>query len=102
RIVILLFYKAEDGIRDFHVTGFRRVLFRSIEAGAKLYGRAGNDILFGRGGDDYIDGGDDSDFATGVAGDDLIFGGAGADWLDGRSEERRVGKEVRSRSRQCK
>src|SRR5690606_40895382 len=23
------FFQAEDGIRDFHVTGFRRVLFRS-------------------------------------------------------------------------
>src|SRR5690606_39860339 len=25
----IIFFQAEDGIRDFHVTGFRRVLFRS-------------------------------------------------------------------------
>src|SRR5690606_31558111 len=25
------FFQAEDGIRDFHVTGFRRVLFRSLD-----------------------------------------------------------------------
>src|SRR5690606_40281062 len=26
---VFFFFQAEDGIRDFHVTGFRRVLFRS-------------------------------------------------------------------------
>src|SRR5690606_39872847 len=29
---IFFFFQAEDGIRDFHVTGVRRVLFRSPEA----------------------------------------------------------------------
>ena len=28
-LVPILFFQAEDGIRDFHVTGVRRVLFRS-------------------------------------------------------------------------
>ncbi len=51
--------------------------------GGKLYGEAGNDILFANGGDDYIDGGADNDFATGNAGSDLLLGDRGADWLDG-------------------
>src|SRR5690606_40261741 len=29
RVHALFFFQAEDGIRDFHVTEFRRVLFRS-------------------------------------------------------------------------
>src|SRR5690349_15293395 len=30
------FFQAEDGIRDLYVTGVRRVLFRSVEAGLKV------------------------------------------------------------------
>src|SRR5690606_40502594 len=32
------FFQAEDGIRDFHVTGFRRVLFRSSRKLERGYG----------------------------------------------------------------
>src|SRR5690606_39859398 len=32
-VVVFVFFQAEDGIRVFHVTGFRRVLFRSAETG---------------------------------------------------------------------
>ena len=30
--MFIFFFQAEDGIRDYDVTGFRRVLFRSSEA----------------------------------------------------------------------
>src|SRR5882672_10850316 len=66
------FFQAEDGIRDHCVTGFRRVLFRSQTfVLAKLLG----------------------DTATaGIGASGAIAGVLGA-----RSEERRVGKECRSR-----
>src|SRR5207302_4329531 len=35
-IFFFFFFQAEDGIRDFHVTGFRRVLFRSVSRGMML------------------------------------------------------------------
>src|SRR5690606_41151588 len=41
------FFQAEDGIRDFHVTEFRRVLFRS---------KAASDVLRRAGKPDAIDG----------------------------------------------
>src|SRR5690606_39724701 len=31
RALLFVFFQAEDGIRDFHVTEFRRVLFRSVQ-----------------------------------------------------------------------
>src|SRR5690606_40625344 len=34
--VQFFFFQAEDGIRDFHVTGVRRVLFRSLRRRASL------------------------------------------------------------------
>src|SRR5260370_15457609 len=68
-ISLSFFFQAEDGIRDSSVTGFRRVLFRSF---ALLYGIA--DVL-------------------GVGGEHVLP----AQLEGGRSEERRVGKECRSR-----
>src|SRR6478736_9372121 len=64
------FFQAEDGIRDLTVTGFRRVLFRS--AGAALRGRA-------------------------AAAEGPEPQHCGDPERAGGSEERRVGKECRSR-----
>src|SRR6202044_4107154 len=68
----IFFFQAEDGIRDGHVTGFRRVLFRSL-------GRAERGPIFkGEGG--------------------MAQRRAHRSRIDEiRSEERRVGKECRSR-----
>src|SRR5690606_39479367 len=70
------FFQAEDGIRDFHVTGVQRVLFRSIHS---VYGMT--ELLSQA----YSDG--EGIFST-------------PPWMKiilRRSEERRVGKECRSR-----
>src|SRR5688572_31065593 len=81
------FFQAEDGIRDLTVTGFRRVLFRShVEAG------------FGAGALDdghrpwRVDA-----TAEGREHADAPVAQLVAAALDERSEERRVGKECRSR-----
>src|SRR5690625_5603420 len=34
--ILFFFFQAEDGIRDGHVTGFRRVLFRSLSSRIRL------------------------------------------------------------------
>src|SRR2546426_7426097 len=82
-IDFFFFFQAEDGIRDYKVTGFRRVLFRS--ARADVHQALHDEIGLGtarrairrvehRGGDHAL-------AAAAVV----------------RSEERRVGKECRSR-----
>src|SRR5690606_39776880 len=65
------FFQAEDGIRDFHVTGFRRVLFRSLGPWQAAPLRQ---CIYGK---------------------RRVIGAAGPS----RSEERRVGKERRPRWR---
>src|SRR5256885_7524386 len=69
---VFFFFQAEDGIRDYKVTGFRRVLFRSAFA---------QDMGLG------------SDEAYGQRAKALVGRAGDHD----RSEERRVGKECRSR-----
>src|SRR5205823_12914224 len=73
---IIFFFQAEDGIRDKLVTGVRRVLFRSLSALART--NAGP-------------------IAVGATGD----AGLVASSVIPRSEERRVGKEFRSRMSPC-
>src|SRR5690625_8030787 len=71
---VVFFFQAEDGIRDGHVTGVQSVLFRSLPGGG----------------------------AAGMNGQRWQIGAVGA-WalvvaaVAARSEERRVGKECRSR-----
>ena len=74
----------------------------------------GNDTIHAGGGDDEVYAGDGDDKVYGEAGDDKLYGSSGKDILEGgegndlldgsveddittRSEERRVGKECRSR-----
>ena len=49
----------------------------------KLYGGAGNDVLYGQGGDDMLSGGAGNDVLLGGSGDDTLTGGAGDDMLTG-------------------
>src|SRR5262249_59286951 len=70
---VFFFFQAEDGIRDWSVTGVQTC--------------ASSDLN-----DDFGDGG----LARKAAASDLIWRGFDADTSD-RSEERRVGKECRSR-----
>src|SRR5690606_40402956 len=44
---LLFFFQAEDGIRDFHVTGFRRVLFRSRGRKATASGHCNALVQYG-------------------------------------------------------
>lgn len=65
---------------------------RALQAGSRLNGAGGDDVVIGRGGDDRLAGGNGNDLVSGGAGDDLIggnrgddtlIGGAGADTLSG-------------------
>lgn len=49
----------------------------------KIYGSAGNDVIYGTAHDDTIDGGDGRDVILGGNGDDVINGGDGVDVLVG-------------------
>src|SRR5437870_12568288 len=88
-MLFFFFFQAEDGIRDGHVTGVRRVLFRSWEIARqsevrecpRLVGEAGRDDLVVR---------LDCDRFAAVLADRAREAG------ELRSEERRVGKEGRS------
>src|SRR5690606_40348345 len=88
--VFFFFFQAEDGIRDFHVTGVQTCAlpiftdFRGGDAGKRS---AGGEADSGGGGADSPGA---SDAAKPAA--DAPAAGASA-----RSEERRVGKEGRSR-----
>src|SRR3712207_8568716 len=79
-IYLFFFFQAEDGIRDIGVTGVQTCALPIYS----LYGAGGADRLVGGLGNDLLDGG---------LGADRMEGGSG----DDRSEERRVGKECRSR-----
>src|SRR5439155_17615996 len=73
----VFFFQAEDGIRDGHVTGVQTCALPIYVALAKgFYKRRGLDVTF-------LPGGLDSNPIKAV--------------VSGRSEERRVGKECRSR-----
>ena len=56
---------------------------RALEAGSRLNGAGGDDIVTGRSGDDFLAGGNGNDVVTGGAGDDLMNGNRGDDTLDG-------------------
>src|SRR5256885_2022760 len=78
-VVGFFFFQAEDGIRDYKVTGFRRVLFRSL--GRRRLVSPGVHRA--------------AQAALPPTGGLRAEGGGGAALR--RSEERRVGKECRSR-----
>src|SRR5690606_40990104 len=97
---------AEDGIRDFHVTGVQTcALPISIDVasdGIDLLAFSGHKALLGPTGTGALvvservpldDPGDGRPFLA-----PSRFGGSGHDSLDPRSEERRVGKECRVRT----
>src|SRR5690606_40767659 len=79
------FFQAEDGIRDFHVTGVRRVLFRSVWRHALHLNQPGDAVY------QY------ASFATASARQNQLMTGRSSNCLALRSEERRVGKEWRWR-----
>ena len=56
---------------------------RALEAGSRLNGAGGDDIVTGRSGDDFLAGGNGNDVVTGGSGDDLMNGNRGDDTLDG-------------------
>ena len=61
-------------------------------AADRLYGRGGDDVLFGRAGADRIKGASGDDKLVGGAGDDRLVGGAGKDKLvGGAGDDRLVG-----------
>ena len=55
----------------------------ALEAGSRLNGAGGDDIVTGRSGDDFLAGGNGNDVVTGGAGDDLMYGNRGDDTLNG-------------------
>ena len=75
--MIFFFFQAEDGIRDTSVTGVQTCALPICESESVV--------------DDFIDGGGDGK-SDDEGGDDGDF-----DFDGDRSEERRVGKECRSR-----
>src|SRR5690606_40040582 len=88
------FFQAEDGIRDFHVTGVQTCALPILELGYRdgrglgVLGRAGFDARAR-----------ERDAASPVAvGGGIVLGGFRVDYAyRARSEERRVGKGGRSR-----
>lgn len=56
---------------------------RALEAGSRLNGAGGDDLIVGRGGNDLLAGGNDNDTILGGAGNDLMNGNRGDDTLIG-------------------
>src|SRR5690606_39394396 len=97
--LIVFFFQAEDGIRDFHVTGVQTCALpicvllgicavpvsQAAEPGAKPDLAKGEQL--------YVNG----DMARGVIACASCHGDAGNSIIPVRSEERRVGKECRGR-----
>src|SRR5690606_40358798 len=93
-LIFFFFFQAEDGIRDFHVTGVQRVLFRS------RLGAARKAIIFTeskRTQEYLLNLLADTPYGDGI----VLFNGTNSDQraqaIYKRSEERRVGEECRSR-----
>src|SRR5690606_40794392 len=89
----VFFVQAEDGIRDFHVTGVRRVLFRSQPTAHYAMGGVPTDVN----GRVVVDGAATVLPGLYAAGETACVSVHGANRL--RSEERRVGSEWRLCSR---
>src|SRR5687768_18236292 len=90
-LCFFFFFQAEDGIRDVAVTEFRRVLFRSMES--RPFGPTKRDVaVIGQGTWELDRGEPDT-----RGGDGARCHSAGREAEADRSEERRVGKECRSR-----
>src|SRR5690606_40387829 len=89
---LFFFFQAEDGIRDFHVTGVQTCALPILDRGAFRKGKPPRRVPAGSQGRSRSAalGQGSLDLGTGVA-------GRPAQAPVGRSEERRVGKEGRSR-----
>jgi len=62
------------------VIDFTSVAYASVVSnGIKIYGEAGNDVLWASHGNDVLDGGDGDEILNGGVGNDTLTGGAGAD-----------------------
>src|SRR5690606_40103584 len=95
---LFFFFQAEDGIRDFHVTGVQTCALPILTDMVEIMGHAlgqGDALTFGRA---------DAEFHSlliQIAGNRMLEHLSGivsaALQVSGRSEERRVGKECRSR-----
>jgi Ca2+-binding RTX toxin-like protein len=64
-----------DDVIDFTSVAYASV----VSNGIKIYGEAGNDVLWASHGNDVLDGGDGDDILNGGVGNDTLTGGAGAD-----------------------
>ncbi len=64
-----------DDVIDFTSVAYASV----VSNGIKIYGEAGNDVLWASHGNDALDGGDGDDILNGGVGDDTLTGGTGAD-----------------------
>jgi len=64
-----------DDVIDFTSVAYASV----VSNGIKIYGEAGNDVLWASHGNDVLDGGDGDDILNGGVGDDTLTGGTGAD-----------------------
>src|SRR5690349_23752659 len=85
------FFQAEDGIRDLYVTGVQ-----TCALPISLYVAFGNNGFFNIPGGVALHNGDKLDYAGLLKGP--LYQGTVEFWLkENRSEERRVGKECRSR-----
>src|SRR5690606_40913769 len=98
-VCFFFFFQAEDGIRDFHVTGVqtcalpilpRNENMESVQAIKQRFEIIGNDPKLNRAVEKAIQ----------VAPTDISVLVTGESGVGKRSEERRVGKECRARRRQ--
>src|SRR5207302_6629481 len=94
----VFFFQAEDGIRDFHVTGVQTCalpIFREMASQSKAAAQMGNQ---GHCEDGYRR---LCEFVWGGVVGNITETHSWTDRANGRSEERRVGKECRARGGGC-
>lgn len=72
-----------DSIRIDGLDGNDNILLNYINVAAKIYGGAGNDVIYGSNLGDRISGGDGNDWISAGQGNDTLYGDAGNDRLFG-------------------